>query len=130
VHAEVKRYLNEGGFRLGGLKGPGLHSVRSVAAFSRISPVVVDRRGQRSDSSIFIHLPGKDHELDAYMELLTIILESEFGADAADLWCMGLKIGITIPRPRSKARTRQACREAARLFKRMVEAGVIKGKSR
>jgi hypothetical protein len=107
----------------------GLHSVRSIAAFSRILPIVVTGEA-RSDSSNFYPSFWKDHELDAYMELLTILLESEFGADAADLWSMGLKIGITIPRPRSKARTRQACREAARLFKRTVEAVVIKGKSR
>ena len=68
----------------------------------------------------------KDHELDSYMELLTIIIESEFGADAADLWCMGLKTGLSIPRPRSKSRTRHACKDAAKHFKRMVEAGIIK----
>jgi len=68
----------------------------------------------------------KNHELDSYMELLTIIIESEFGADAADLWCMGLKTGLSIPRPRSKSRTREACKDAAKHFKRMVEAGIIK----
>jgi hypothetical protein len=60
--------------------------------------IVQDQRGKRR----FVYLypsAWKDHELDAYMELLTIIIESEFGADAADLWCMGLKSGLTIPRP-------------------------------
>ncbi len=86
--------------------------------------VVLDGKAKRK----FVYLypsSWKDHELDAYMELLTIIVESEFGADAADIWCMGLKRGKTIPRPRSKARTRQACREAAKHFKRVVDAGVI-----
>ena len=88
--------------------------------------IVADSKGKRR----FVYLypsSWKDHELDAYMELLTIIVESEFGADACDLWCMGLKTGVTIPRTRSKSRTRQACRDAAKLFKRMVDAGVIKG---
>ncbi len=83
------------------------------------------------DRQRFVYLypsAWKDHELDAYMELLTIIVESEFGADAVDIWCMGLKKGETIPRPRSKTRTRQACREAAKLFKRMIDAGVIDAK--
>jgi hypothetical protein len=88
--------------------------------------VVLDDKAKRK----FVYLypsSWKDHELDAYMELLTIIVELEFGADASDIWCMGLKRGQTIPRPRSKVRTRQACREAAKHFKRMVDAGVISG---
>ena len=87
--------------------------------------IVVDSKGKRR----FVYLypsSWKDHELDAYMELLTIIVESEFGADACDLWCMGLKTGAAILRPKSKARTRQSCKEAAKLFKRMVDAGLIK----
>ncbi|AEU38576.1 hypothetical protein AciX8_4301 [Granulicella mallensis MP5ACTX8] len=88
--------------------------------------VVTDKEGKQR----YVYLypsSWKDHELDAYMELLTIIIESEFGADAADLWCMGLKTGHSISRPRSKARTRKACHEAAKHFKRVVDAGIIKG---
>lgn len=84
----------------------------------------------RKDRKRFVYLypsAWKDHELDSYMELLTIIVESEFGADAADLWCMGLKSGETIPRPRSKKRTRQACRDAAKHLKRMIDGGFING---
>ncbi|QHS53357.1 hypothetical protein [Edaphobacter sp. 12200R-103] len=86
--------------------------------------IVRDRRRRKR----FVYLypsDWKDHELDAYMELLTIIVESEFGADSADIWCMGLKSGKTIPRPRSKSRSRQACRDAAKHFKRMVDAGIL-----
>jgi len=85
---------------------------------------VIDQKGKTK----FVHLypsSWKDHELDAYMELLTIIVESEFGAEAKDLWCMDLKRGISISRTKSKVRTRQACHEAARLFKRMVDAKVM-----
>ena len=84
----------------------------------------------RKDRKRFVYLypsSWKNHELDSYMELLTIIVESEFGADAADLWCMGLKSGETIPRPRSKKRTRQACRDAATHLKRMIDGGFING---
>jgi hypothetical protein len=91
--------------------------------------LVVDSKGK--DRYVYLYPSNwKDHELDAYMELLTIIIESEFSADSADLWCMGLKKGITIPRPKSKMRTRQACREAAKHFKRMADAGLLNANPR
>lgn len=86
--------------------------------------IILDKRGR--ERYVYLYPSNwKDHELDSYMELLTVIIESEFGADAADLWCMGLKTGTVIPRPRSKSRTRQACHDAARHFKRMIDAGII-----
>ncbi len=67
----------------------------------------------------------KDHELDSYIETLTIIIESEYNAQASDLWIMSLKTGKSIPRSKSKSRSRSACREAATLFKRMIDSGLI-----
>jgi len=87
--------------------------------------VVIDKQNKQR----YVYLypsTWKVHELDSYMELLTIIIESEFGADVTDLWCMGLKTGRSIPRTKTKARTRRACQEAAKHFKRMVDAGIIK----
>jgi hypothetical protein len=86
--------------------------------------VVTDKRDRRR----YVHLypsAWKEQELDAYMELLTIVIESEFGADAKDLWSMGLRSGESITRPKSKSRSRRACAEAAKHFHRLVAAGVI-----
>jgi hypothetical protein len=86
--------------------------------------IVSDKKG--NDRYVYLYpSTWEDRELEAYLELLTIVIEAEFGADASDLWCMGLKNGKSIARPKSKARTRQSCRDAAKLFKRMVDAGVI-----
>jgi hypothetical protein len=81
--------------------------------------VVTDMR----DRERFVYLyPSSwdDADRDAYLELLTIIIESQFGASATDLWCMGLKDGKTVPWSRSRTRTRNACYEAALHYKRML----------
>jgi hypothetical protein len=61
----------------------------------------------------------KEYELDSYLELLTIIIESEYGAVAKDIWCRGLRNGESVAWTKSKVRVRQKCQEAARLYKRM-----------
>lgn len=59
------------------------------------------------------------------MELLTIIVESEFGADAGDLWCMDLVENRSVQWPKSRVRTRQACRDAAKHLRRMIDARLL-----
>jgi len=81
--------------------------------------IVGDRRGR--DRFVYLYPSDWDDEdRDAYLELLTIIIEVQYGAAAKDLWCMGLKDGRSVPWPKSKIRTRNSCYEAALLYKRMV----------
>jgi len=79
---------------------------------------VIDQKGK---SRLVYLYPSNwsDKELDAYLELLTIIIEAEFEAEASDLWCMDLRRKQTVKRSKSKVRTRKACNDAAQHFVRL-----------
>jgi hypothetical protein len=80
--------------------------------------IVTDRKDR--DRYIYLYPSNwKEHELDSYLELLTIIIESAYEANAKDIWCMGLKNGKSVLWKKSKVRIRQKCQDAARLYKRM-----------
>jgi hypothetical protein len=78
----------------------------------------VDDRGKTRH--VFLHAAkwtGKD--LSAYLELLGIIVEEDFGGDLSSIWVMDLRGGKEI-RWRSSARVRKRCQAAAKLYARLV----------
>ena len=109
-------------FKASLLRVPQVHGTPFAGLILKGLPhmVVVDNRGR--DRYVYLYPSSwDDADRDAYLELLTIIIESQFNASAADLWCMGLKDGKTVPWPKSKIRVRNACYDAARHYRRLME---------
>lgn len=82
--------------------------------------IVKDRRGRTRYA--YLHPSDwTDDCLKAYLELLTIVVEDQFGGTAGDLWWMDLRTGKTIPW-KSSAKTRRECRDAIKHYMRFVFA--------
>jgi len=72
--------------------------------------------------NVFLHAAKWDpDDLAAYLELLGIIVSESYGGDPRSLWVMDLRAGEEI-KWRSSARARRRCRDAARLYVRLVNA--------
>jgi hypothetical protein len=81
---------------------------------------VVDHEGRTRH--VFLYAAKwSDKDLAAYLELLGIIVEEDFGGDTTSLWVMDLRGGKDV-RWRSSARMRRRCVETARLYARFVNA--------
>lgn len=71
---------------------------------------------------VYLHASKWDNDdLKAYLELLSMIVESRFGEPAETLWCMDLRTGKDL-RWKSSPRMRTRCVNAARLYARLIEA--------
>jgi len=64
----------------------------------------------------------KEDQTEAFCELLMIVLEQRFGAAANALWFLDLRNGERVDWPKSKARVRRKCEQAARLLARLRNA--------
>ena len=62
-----------------------------------------------------------EDDLKAYLELLSIIVEARFGANAESIWCMDLRTGTDF-KWKSSPRLRAKCASAARLYARIIDA--------
>jgi hypothetical protein len=80
----------------------------------------VDQRGKKRH--VFLHASKWSHDdLAAYLELLGIVIEHEYGGDSSSLWVFDLKSGKEI-KWRSSSRVRNRCVGAARLYARLIRA--------
>jgi hypothetical protein len=81
---------------------------------------VVDSEGR--SRHVFLHAAKwSAQDLAAYLELLGVIIEADYGGDPASLWVMDLREGEDISwRPSSRMRRR--CKDTARLYFRFVKA--------
>jgi hypothetical protein len=71
---------------------------------------------------VFLHAARwSADDLAAYLELLGIIIEEDYGGDARSLWVMDLRAGEDV-RWRSSSRMRRRCIDTARLYVRLVNA--------
>jgi len=84
---------------------------------------VVDSDGRKRH--VFLHAAKNwsREDLLAYLELLGIVIEKNYGGDSRSLWVMDLKAGEEI-RWRSSARVRKNCRAAARLYGRLISTTI------
>jgi hypothetical protein len=78
--------------------------------------------GSGSKKYVFLY-PSvwEKRDLDAYLELLSVIVHSKFHGDDASLWCMNLRTGRSVQH-KSSARLRKRCESAARLYSRLSKA--------
>lgn len=81
---------------------------------------VIDQSGKKRH--IFLHAANWEKEdLDAYLELLGIVIQARYGGDSSSLWALDLRHGKEI-KWQSKARIRKRCANAAKLYLRFVRA--------
>jgi len=79
---------------------------------------VTDVEGQKRH--VFLHAANwSKKDLDAYLELLGVIIEACYGGDRSSLWALDLKKGKEI-KWRSSPRVRKRCRDAAKLYVRLI----------
>jgi|ERR1700722_7800880 len=79
---------------------------------------VVDSNG--ATRHVFLHAAKwKPNDLAAYLELLGVIIEADFGGDSKSMWVMDLKSGKDI-KWKSKPALRRRCIGTARLFARFL----------
>jgi hypothetical protein len=73
---------------------------------------VTDAGGQ--EKLVYLH-PSKwtDDEVIAFCELLTVVCENRFKADARDIWFLDLRTGERVPWTSSKKLVRRKCERAA-----------------
>jgi hypothetical protein len=74
--------------------------------------------------SIFVFLHPADwkkDELNAYLELLSIIVAQRFAKGPESIWCMNLTTGKD-QKWQASRRVRKRCQNAARLYARLVQA--------
>jgi hypothetical protein len=75
---------------------------------------VTDKEGETR--YVFLHASNWTEEnLKAYLELLSFVVETTFGAPATSIWHMNLRSG-RVSKYRSSKRVRQRCVDAARLY--------------
>jgi hypothetical protein len=71
---------------------------------------------------VFLHAAKwSADDLAAYLELLGIIIDEDYGGDTSSLWVMDLRAGEDV-RWRSSSRIRRRCSDTARLYVRLVNA--------
>jgi len=63
-------------------------------------------------------------QTEAFCELLTVVLEKKFKADAGALWFLNLRSGKRLSWLKSKPRVRRKCEQAARLLARLRSANL------
>jgi|SRR5690348_5282608 len=81
---------------------------------------VLDQGG--ADRYVFLYPAGWERdEINAYLELLSIIVQKRFGKPPESLWCMNLRTGRD-EKWKSSARVRKRCENAARLYARLINA--------
>jgi len=79
---------------------------------------VTDHKGNKRH--IFLHAANwSANDLAAYLELLGIVIEANYGGDSSSLWVFDLKRGREIAW-RPSARVRRRCSGAAKLYGRFV----------
>lgn len=81
---------------------------------------VVDQAGKKRH--VFLHAANwAKEDLDAYLELLGIVIEARYGGDSSSLWALDLREGKEI-KWQPKTRVRKRCTNAAKLYVRLVSA--------
>lgn len=81
---------------------------------------VVDQAGKKRH--IFLHAANwRKEDLDAYLELLGIVIEARYGGDSSSLWALDLRRGKEI-KWRPSVRVRKRCANAAKLYVRLRRA--------
>lgn len=76
---------------------------------------VLDKSG--GTRFIYLHPSAwEDDESEAFCELLTVIIEKRFEAEASNLWFLDLRKGTRLAWPKSKLRLRRKCEQAANLL--------------
>ncbi len=82
-------------------------------------PFFFDENGRTRH--VFLHAAKwKPKDLAAYLELLGIVIEADFGGNATSMWAMDLKSGKDI-KWKSKVTTRRRCVGSARLYARFMK---------
>jgi len=64
----------------------------------------------------------KEEHIEAFCELLTIVLDKRFNVTADALWFLDLRNGKQVYWPKSKSRVRRKCEQATRLLARLRSA--------
>lgn len=81
---------------------------------------VVDKHGKKRH--VFLHAAKwSSDDLAAYLELLGIVIEGCYGGDSSSMWVLDLRNGKEI-KWKPKARVRNRCKGAAKLYARLVRA--------
>jgi hypothetical protein len=69
---------------------------------------------------VFLHAANwSKKDLNAYLELLGIIVEASYGGDNQSLWILDLKNGKEV-KWRPSVQVRNRCKGAARLYARII----------
>jgi hypothetical protein len=74
---------------------------------------------------VYLHPSNwRNEQTEAFCELLTVVLDKRFDANARDLWFLDLRSGKRRSLPKSKPRVRRRCEQAARLLARLRSANI------